>query len=88
MIMVIESFGNKLAEDLFFDRQSRQTNRFPPELWRSARRKILFLHDAAESTDVRVPPGNRLEALKGNQWRITFRWDRDGVYDVAVVDHR
>ena len=88
MTTVVESFGNKLAEDLFFDRQSKDTSRFPAELRRSARRKILYLHDAAESTDLRVPPGNRLEALQGNQWRITFRWDGDGAHEVAVVECR
>ena len=62
---MIESFGNRLAEDLFFDRQSRDTRRFPTELRRVARRKVLYLHDAAELGDLRVPPGNRLEALKG-----------------------
>ena len=85
---MIESFGNKLAEDLFLDRQSKETHKFPPELRRSARRKMLYMHDAAESSDLRIPPGNRWELLKGNQWRITFRWDRDGAYDVAVVDDR
>ena len=45
---MIESFGNRLAEDLFFDRRSRETRRFPPELLRAARRKVLYLHDAAE----------------------------------------
>lgn len=95
---MIEGFGNKLAEDLFFDRQSKETRRFPSELRRAARRKILYLHDAAELTDLRVPPGNRLEALKGNmrgrfsirindQWRVTFRWEKGSALEVAVVDY-
>jgi toxin HigB-1 len=88
MTTMIESFGNRLAEDLFFDRQSKVTRQFPPHLRQSARRKLLYLHDAAELSDLRVPPGNRLEALKGNQWRITFRWNRDGAHGVAVVDYR
>ena len=95
---MIESFGNKLAEDLFFDRSSKETRQFPPELRRAARRKILYLHDAAELTDLRVPPGNRLEALRGNlkgcfsiriddQWRVTFGWDKSNALDVSVVDY-
>jgi proteic killer suppression protein len=95
---MIESFGNRLAEDLFFDRQSRDTRRFPAELRRVARRKVLYLHDAAELGDLRVPPGNRLEALKGrlkglhsirinDQWRVVFRWAHGGAFDVAVVDY-
>ena len=83
---MIESFGNRLAENLFFDRQSRETRSFPPELKRqSARRKLLYLHDASELGDLQVPPGNRLETLKGewrgfhsirinDQWRVVFRW--------------
>jgi proteic killer suppression protein len=95
---MIESFGNRLAEDLFYDRRSAQTRRFPPELLRTARRKLLYLHDAAELDDLRVPPGNRLEALKGrwagfhsirinDQWRLVFRWDEGLAQDVAVVDY-
>ncbi len=95
---MIESFGNRLAEDLFYDRRSKETRAFPPDLLRSARRKILYLHDAADLTDLRVPPGNRLEALKGrgkgmysirinDQWRVVFRFDRGYALDVAVVDY-
>lgn len=95
---MIESFGNGLAEDLFFDRQSRETRRFPPDLRRAARRKLLFLHDAAELGDLRIPPGNRLQELRGkwagfhsirinDQWRVVFRWQDGGAYDVAVLDY-
>lgn len=62
---MIKSFGNALAEDLFLDRRSRAVRSFPPELVQVARRKILYLHDAADHKDLRVPPGNRLELLKG-----------------------
>ena len=65
---MIESFGNRLAEDLFFDQKSRETKAFPPNLLRAARRKVLYLHDAAELEDLRVPPGNRLELLRG-RWK-------------------
>jgi toxin HigB-1 len=95
---MIESFGNRLAEDLFFDRRSRETRAFPPELLRVARRKVLYLHDAAELDDLRVPPGNRLEPLKGrrkgyhsirinDQWRLVFRWEQGHAQDVTVVDY-
>ena len=50
---MIESFGNRLAEDLYFDRQSRATRVFMPELRRIARRKLLYLHDAATLKDLR-----------------------------------
>ena len=95
---MIESFGNRLAEDLFFDRRSRETRAFPPELMRVARRKVLYLHDAAELDDLRVPPGNRLEPPKGrwkgyhsirinDQWRLVFRWEQGHAQDVTVVDY-
>lgn len=95
---MIESFGNRLTEDLFFDRQSKETRRLPANLRRAARRKILYVHDAAELADLRVPPGNRLEALHGDwkgfhsirindQWRVVFRWDRGQASDVAIVDY-
>jgi toxin HigB-1 len=95
---VIESFGNRLAEDLYFDRWSKETRGFPQELLRVARRKVLYLHDAAELGDLKVPPGNRLEALKGkwrgfhsirinDQWRVVFRWVHGNAQDVAVIDY-
>lgn len=70
----------------------------PPEIRRPARRKILYIHDAAELFDLRVPPANRLEALKGDmkghfsirindQWRATFGWKDGNALDVSVVEY-
>ena len=95
---MIESFGNRLAEDLFYDRTTKEVRRFPFELRRAARRKLLFVHDAAELVDLRIPPGNRLEALKGklagcysirinDQWRILFRWEGGNARDAQIVDY-
>ena len=95
---MIESFGNALAEDLFDERHSKTTRSFPAELYRVARRKLLYLHDASELKDLRVPPGNRLERLKGNwkgfysirindQWRVIFRWTGGNKFNVQVVDY-
>lgn len=95
---MIQGFGNRLAEDLFDDRLSAAVRRVPPELRRTARRKLLYLHDAAELRDLRVPPGNRLEALKGrwkgfhsirinDQWRVVFRWQSGNALGVQVVDY-
>lgn len=63
-----------------------------------ARRKLLALDAAERMDDLRVPPGNRLEALRGDregyhsirvnaQWRVVFRWQNDGAYDVEIVDY-
>ena len=94
---MIESFGNALAKDLFGDKRTRATRTFPPELRRIGRRKLLYLHDAAELRDLRVP-GNRLEALKGDlngfhsirindQWRVVFRWEGGNAFEVEIVDY-
>lgn len=95
---MIRGFGNQLAEDLYYDRKTKATRSFPPELRRIARRKILFLHDAAELRDLRIPPGNKLEALRSNrkgshsirindQWRVVFVWKGSDAYEVEVVDY-
>jgi proteic killer suppression protein len=52
---MIESFGNRLGEDLFYDRRPKETEAFPPELLPAPRRKVLYRHDAANLTDLRVP---------------------------------
>lgn len=95
---MIVSFGNALASDLFDDRNSRATRKLPSDLSRAARRKLLYLHDAAELNDLRVPPGNRLEKLHGDrlgfysirinqQWRLVFRWSSGNASDVQIVDY-
>jgi proteic killer suppression protein len=92
---VIKSFADKTTAAVFAGEQAR---RLPPEIQQAARRKLKLV-DAATSLDaLRVPPGNRLEALKGDrkgqhsirindQWRICFRWDADGAALVEIVDY-
>lgn len=95
---MIETFGNALAEDLFDDRNSKAAKAFPPELHRAARRKLQYLHEAADLRDLKSPPGNRLEGLKGDlkgfhsirindQWRVVFRWSGGNAFDVQIVDY-
>lgn len=95
---MIRSFGNQLAEDVYDDRRKAAVRRLPSQLYPAARRKLLYLHDAESLGDLRVPPGNRLEALKGDrkgwfsirvndQWRIVFRWSDTHAFDVAIVDY-
>ena len=91
---MIRSFRNDDTRSLFED--------ILVPRWRAserpARRKLLYLHRARTLSDLRVPPGNQLEALKGDrrgqhsirvnaQWRICFRWSEDGVRDVEIVDY-
>lgn len=94
---MIRSFGNALAEELYDDSRGKESRHFPKELWRAARRKLQILHEAEQVEDLRTPPGNRLERLKGDlagfssirindQWRIIFRWEQGHAYQVSVVD--
>lgn len=92
--MVIRSFRSKPAEDLFHDRTVSRFRVFE----RVARRKLLLLHGARSLQDLRVPPGNRLEELKGrrqglhsirinDQWRICFIWREADAFEVEIVDY-
>jgi len=91
---VIKSFRSPEAEALFSD---QLVVRFRA-VERPARRKLLYLHRAQTLRDLMAPPGNRLEALKGDrkgqhsirvndQWRICFRWSDGHAYDVEIVDY-
>ena len=96
---MIEGFGNRLAEDMFCGRGSKATRGLPRELLPAARRKLLYLHDAAELKDLRIQRHCELNPLKGrrgglgslrinDQWRLIFRFDRGAAWDVAIVhDH-
>jgi proteic killer suppression protein len=96
--MMIGSFGNRLAEDVYDDRRTAAVRRLPPALYQAARRKVLYLHEAEELRDLRVPPGDKLEALKGNragwfsvrindQWRVVFRWETGQALEVSIVGY-
>jgi proteic killer suppression protein len=91
---VIRSFKDSDTEALFND---ELVPRFR-SIERPARRKLLYLNRARVLQDLKVPPGNCLEALRGDrkgqhsirvndQWRICFRWREDGVHDVEIVDY-
>jgi toxin HigB-1 len=92
---VIKSFADRDTERLF---RREPVRRFPPDLRRVMLRKLVVL-DAAESLeDLRSPPGNRLEKLRGDregqhsirvndQWRICFRWADDDAHNVEIVDY-
>ena len=95
---MIQTFGNALAEDLFYDKRSKATRPFPLELRRVARRKLLYLHDVADMRDLIAPPGNRLKSLKGewkgfysirinDQWRLVFQWGNGHAYEAQIIDY-
>ncbi|PZM17103.1 type II toxin-antitoxin system RelE/ParE family toxin [Rhizobium tubonense] len=92
---MIQNFGNAETERIWTGQRSRK---FPPEIQDAALRKLRLLNQARSLTDLRVPPGNRLEALKGNlegqhsirindQWRICFVWSEGGPRNVEIIDY-
>jgi proteic killer suppression protein len=92
---MIKSFRCEETRKVFEREPSRK---FSPTIHRAAHRKLLIL-DAAESLDdLRVPPGNRLEKLKGDRkgqysvrindrWRVCFRWVKGDAYEVEIADY-
>ena len=91
---MIKSFPEKQTKALFETGMSRRWN----SIARVAVRKLVQIDSVAALHELNAPPGNRLEVLKGDragfhsirisdQWRICFRWESDGVYDVEIVDY-
>jgi proteic killer suppression protein len=92
---MIRSFADAETELIWSGRRSR---RLPPDIQAAALRKLRLLNQALQLDDLRVPPGNRLEALRGDrvgehsirindQWRICFVWSEGGPSRVAIVDY-
>ena len=92
---MIRSFGDRETERLWDEERVRSID---PRVQQAAFRKLEILNAATEIVELRVPPGNRLEALKGDrqgqhsirindQWRVCFVWRNGGAEDVEVVDY-
>lgn len=95
---MIASFRDKATEALFHGEGGKATRRIPPDIRGAAVRKLDLLNAATELDDLKAPPGNRLEALKGelrgkhsirisDQWRIVFRWEKGDAHEVEIVDY-
>ena len=95
---MILSFGDPATEDLYHNRLTSRVRQFPPDIVPSALRKLDMIMAARALVDLRSPPGNRLEALKGkwggfqsirvnDQWRVVFRWETNGATQVAIIDY-
>ncbi len=95
---MIRSFADKLTADVFYGDSTSRTRRISRDVMKVAQRKLAQLDGAARLDDLRAPPGNHLEALKGNlagfhsirvnnQWRIVFRWEADGAHDVGLTEY-
>jgi proteic killer suppression protein len=96
---MIQSFRNQQTEDVFNGRANKKAAKvLPLSLWRVAWRKLDQINRAAELGYLEIPPGNHLEALKGDrkgqhsirindQYRICFWWADDGAHDVEITDY-
>ena len=92
---MIVSFGSKATDQIW---QGTQVKKIPIEVQKVGRRKLRMLHNAQNLTDLKIPPSNKLERLKGkakefysirinDQWRIIFRWQNSHAYEVTIVDY-
>ena len=92
---MIKEFGDKESEKIW---KGIRSKKLPSEIQHVARRKLRMLNSAQDVNDLRIPPANRLEKLKGdlseyhsirinNQWRIIFQWLNNDAYDVKIVDY-
>ena len=92
---MIRSFRDKDTEAIW---QRRYVKKLSPELSRLTYNKLVLINAAESINDLRVPPGNRLEKLKGgrdgwwsirinDQYRVCFRWDGQDAWDVEIVDY-
>ena len=93
-MVLIQSFGGKRTERLFNDNVVKEFEGFAAR----AKRKLESLNAAARLEDLRVPPSNRLEKLRGDrrgfhsvrindQWRVVFRWVENNAHEVSIVDY-
>jgi proteic killer suppression protein len=96
---MIVSFRDQATEDIFNGVNTKEARKACPRtLWQIAARKLDQVDSAQSLDDLKVPPGNRLEALSGDrkgeysirineQYRICFRWGTSGPYHVAIADY-
>lgn len=92
---MVVSFGNKETEKIWSGNVSKK---LPREIQDVARRKLRMINNSIDVADLRIPPANRLEKLKGdlkefysirinNQWRIIFKWENGNAFEVEIVDY-
>ena len=95
---MIHSFADEPTADLFRERNTRAARSVPHVLCPVVRRKLKMLDVASQLEDLLVPPGNRLERLRGkladrysirvnSQYRVTFQWKKGDAYEVRVEDY-
>lgn len=96
--IMIVSFGDKATSDLFHGISSSRVRKLPNQIHEVVLYKLDIINAAQNLDDLKSPPGNRLELLKGdlkgfhsirinNQWRIVFRWKANAAHDVQIMDY-
>ncbi|MCR9084524.1 MAG: type II toxin-antitoxin system RelE/ParE family toxin [Cyclobacteriaceae bacterium] len=90
---MIVSFGSKDTEKIW---TGERVQKIPAEIQKFGRRKLRMINNSQNWSDLRIPPSNKLEKLKGSdffsirindQWRIVFRWIDNGAHDVEIMDY-
>ncbi len=92
---MIISFGSKATNKIW---QGERVKKIPPEIQQLGRRKLRMLNNSLNIADLKIPPSNRLEKLKGtrkdyysirinNQWRIVFKWENNHSSNVEITDY-
>ena len=95
---MIINFKSQATQDIYDGISSKEARKIPLTIWKVAQRKLDMINAALNLTDLKVPPGNRLEALKGDlegfhsvrindQYRIIFRFKDSNAYDVEITDY-
>lgn len=95
---MIINFGDQTTEDIFNGDNTKAARRVPADIWKTASRKLDMINAACELKDLKSPPGNRLEVLKGDlvglhsiringQYRIIFEWQDGNAHDVQIIDY-
>lgn len=95
---MIINFLDKTTEDIFNGSDTKQARQIPSIIWKIAVRKLDLLNAAHDLMDLRIPPSNRLEALKGiyngkhsirinDQYRVVFEWSEGNAKDVQIIDY-
>ncbi|MFW6145560.1 MAG: type II toxin-antitoxin system RelE/ParE family toxin [bacterium] len=92
---MIASFGKKDTERIW---QGNRVKKIPVEIQKIGRRKLRMLNNSQDLNDLKIPPSNRLEKLKGqeknyysirinDQWRIIFKWENNHAHEVEIIDY-
>ncbi len=95
---MIASFGDRATEALFNGRPAKEFRKYPATIIKATLRKLDMLNAAMNLGDLRSPPGNQLEALRGDrvgfhsirvndQWRVIFRWEGAEAFEIEIADY-